>query len=412
MKMEYSSPNIEEDVDIKHRSKKVAIFSTNYYPSVGGVEKVVRGLACHLAQSGYSVDVITCDMRGSPSYECKDGVEIYRIPSWDLFGCGYVCPNIFSKQMRAIVDLLNKDCSYIITNTRFYPLSFIGWVLSRWHTIPLIHLEHGSRHTVSDNFWVSFIGKCYDHSIGSLLVRSAKMNFGVSAAAVEFLRHIGARKAKIMHNGIDILPFERVRPLDSMKKPGCVVITYIGRLIYAKGVHDLLSIVPKLKGNAQLFIVGTGPYMKDLEIYTSQLQGNNVIFVGAKDPEDIPVILKSSDIFVNPSYSEGLPTSVLEACAAGCAVVATDVGGTNEIIHDGSTGFLVHPGDRQELTEKINLLIENKALRETLGRNAKAYIMDNFSWDQIIGQWMIEMKHLESGVVYAQNKLAEVKSNV
>ena len=98
--------------------------------------------------------------------------------------------------------------------------------------------------------------------------------------------------------------------------------------------------------------------------------------------------MKTTDIFVNPSYSEGLPTSVLEACAAGCAVVATDVGGTDEIIFDGSTGFLVKPGDQQGLTDKINYLLENKPVRDTFGKNAKTHVMDNFSWDQIMGQWM------------------------
>jgi len=113
---------------------------------------------------------------------------------------------------------------------------------------------------------------------------------------------------------------------------------------------------------------------------------------------------------VNPSYSEGLPTSVLEACAAGCAVVATDVGGTNEIVLDGSTGFLVKPGDRQALTDRVNLLLENKSMRDTLGKNAKAYVMDNFSWDQIMEQWMAEISYLERSVVYnTSNKSVELR---
>lgn len=236
------------------------------------------------------------------------------------------------------------------------------------------------------------------------------MNLGVSAAAVEFLAHLGAKNAKVMHNGIDISVFENTKPIEYTKTPGRSVITYIGRLVYGKGVQDLLSIFPQLKGDVQLLIVGDGPYRGELEALARQVDASNIVFSGEQRPEDIPSILKSTDIFVNPSYSEGLPTSVLEACAAGCAVVATDVGGTNEIILDGSTGFLVKPGDRQALTDRVNLLLENKSMRDTLGKNAKAYVMDNFSWDQIMEQWMAEISYLERSVVYnTSNKPVELR---
>jgi glycosyltransferase involved in cell wall biosynthesis len=236
------------------------------------------------------------------------------------------------------------------------------------------------------------------------------VNFGVSIPAVRFLDHLGAKNARVMHNGIDLSAFENTKPIGSTKTPGRTVITYIGRLVYGKGVQDLLSIIPKLKEDVQLLIVGDGPYRGELEALACQVNTSNVVFFGEQRPENIPDILKSTDIFVNPSYSEGLPTSVLEACAAGCAVVATDVGGTDEIILDGSTGFLVKPGDKQGLTEKVNFLLENKLMRDTLGKNAKAYVMNNFSWDQIMGQWMAELNHLERST-YTSNKPVELRQD-
>lgn len=225
------------------------------------------------------------------------------------------------------------------------------------------------------------------------------MNFGVSIPAVRFLNHLGAKNAKVMHNGIDPSAFENMKPIGYTKASGGTVITYIGRLVYGKGVQDLLSIFLKLKGDLQLLIVGDGPYRDELEALACQVNSSNIVFFGEQPPENIPGILKTTDIFVNPSYSEGLPTSVLEACAAGCAVVATDVGGTDEIILDGSTGFLVKPGDQRGLTNKINFLLENESVRDTFRKNAKAYVMDNSSWDQIMEQWMAEMNHLERSIV-------------
>jgi glycosyltransferase involved in cell wall biosynthesis len=75
------------------------------------------------------------------------------------------------------------------------------------------------------------------------------------------------------------------------------------------------------------------------------------------------------------------------------------------------TGFLVKPGDQQGLTEKVNFLLENKSMRDTLGKNAKAYVMDNFSWDRIMGQWMTEISHLERSTVYASNKPVELRQD-
>jgi len=389
----------------------ILILAGCYLPVVGGCVKIIHELSQKFVDLGYAVDILTCNCTNEVQHEVLDGSNLYRLSSWDLVDGSYPVPTFNRKNISLLLNLAKNDYQCIITNTRFYPICFIGWILSKLCQTPLIHLEHGSCHTVSKSFIVSSIGRIYDHTLGSLLVRSAKMNFGVSIPAVKFVTHLGAKNAKVMHNGIDLSAFENTKPIGSTKAPGKTVITYIGRLVYGKGVQDLLSIFPKLKGNVQLLIVGDGPYRGELEALARQVNTSNIVFLGEQRPENIPGILKGTDIFVNPSYSEGLPTSVLEACAAGCAVVATDVGGTDEIILDGSTGFLVKPGDKQGLTEKVNFLLENKSMRDTLGKNAKAYVIDNFSWDQIMGQWIAEMSHFERPTVYTPNKPVELRQD-
>ncbi|MFY1642740.1 glycosyltransferase family 4 protein, partial [Methanoculleus bourgensis] len=358
---------------------RILILAGCYLPVVGGYIKIVHELARKFVDLGYTVDILTCNCTNEVQHEVLDDINIHRLSSWNLVHGSYPVPTFSLGNISSVLNLAKNDYQCIITNTRFYPICFVGWILSKFYRTPLIHLEHGSCHTVSDSFIVSTFGRIYDHTLGSILVKSAKMNFGVSIPAVMFLNHLGAKNAKVMHNGIDLSAFENTKPIGYTKAPGRTVITYIGRLVYGKGVQDLLSIFPKLKGDVQLLIVGDGPYRGELEALARQVNTPNIVFSGEQRPEYIPGILKSTDIFVNPSYSEGLPTSVLEACAAGCAVVATDVGGTGEIILDGLTGLLVKPGDQQGLTEKVNLLLENKSMRDALGKNAKAYAMDNFS---------------------------------
>jgi glycosyltransferase involved in cell wall biosynthesis len=121
------------------------------------------------------------------------------------------------------------------------------------------------------------------------------------------------------------------------------------------------------------------------------VDGENILFLGQKDQREVAAILRSSDIFVNPSYSEGLPTSVLEAGAAGLAIVATDVGGTREIIEDGKTGFLVSPGDTRALKERVCQLVKDRQLREDFGRRIRQFVNENFDWDNIVDKWIAEV---------------------
>jgi len=160
-------------------------------------------------------------------------------------------------------------------------------------------------------------------------------------------------------------------------------------------VQDLISAFTKIKEaipNVKLLIVGDGSYKHDLETLTLGSNYNKDIkFLGQKKQDQVIEILSVTDVFVNPSYSEGLPTSVLEAGATGLAIVATDVGGTNEIIEDGNTGFLVPPHDAEASKEKICQLIKNKQLREDFGRNIHKFVKGNFDWDKVTDRWIREI---------------------
>ena len=145
-------------------------------------------------------------------------------------------------------------------------------------------------------------------------------------------------------------------------------------MIKDKGVQDLLKAVKGLK--AEIIIVGKGPYESELK----RLGGR---FVWQKDAKGVREILASSDILVNPSYGEGMPTAVLEAGAMGLPVIASDVGGTGEIIQHGKNGYLVHPGNVSELRQKIKKLL-NVVLRSRIGKSLQKTVKQKFDWDVIV----------------------------
>ena len=370
------------------------MFLGYYYPSIGGVQKIVSELSTRLTESGYTITIITCNSENVATYEKKDGLEIIRFPCWDILNKTYPIPKPTVLSMKIISRLLMTDFHLVITHTRFYPLCLLGMIIAKIKKIPFIHMEHGSQYIISQNLLVSLLGRIYDHSFGFLIIRFANQNICISNKTMDFVRHLGGRTSIVIHNGIDLSKYIGSKEEVSESPPDIVTITYLGRLIFAKGVQDLISIVPEIKNNFKLLIIGDGPYKPELLRLAQKTDRTKIIFLGEKQYNEIPQLLTNTDIFVNPSYSEGFPTSVVEACAAGCAVIATDVGGTNEIIQEGITGFLIPPGDQQALIEKINFLVENGTMRGTLGKNAHDYIRNNFSWDEILPLWINEINHL------------------
>jgi glycosyltransferase involved in cell wall biosynthesis len=127
-------------------------------------------------------------------------------------------------------------------------------------------------------------------------------------------------------------------------------------------------------------MVGTGPKKEDLlKILTKMNIEDEVIFTGRVEPQKIHKYYQAADIFVLPSYTEGLPVSVLEAMACGLPVVATNVGGIPEIITDRVNGFIVPSKNEKELIKKLAALTNNKDYREKFSQKSVEKINDEFN---------------------------------
>ena len=105
----------------------------------------------------------------------------------------------------------------------------------------------------------------------------------------------------------------------------------------------------------------------------------NIIFVGSLSHNEIMALYNQTDIFINPSYSEGMPTSILEAGLMKCAIIATPVGGTIEIIEDEINGFFCDT-KVDSIIEKIELLINNNQLMKKFSEKLHNNILEKFTW--------------------------------
>ncbi|HAI98190.1 TPA: hypothetical protein DCL30_01440 [Candidatus Peribacteria bacterium] len=200
------------------------------------------------------------------------------------------------------------------------------------------------------------------------------------------LKRLGiAGKTQVIPTGIDAEAFQasvRKTDLDTM------TVTYIGRLESVKGVDDFLAAAAevKMKYAPGLNVQVVGWYKPDHPLVAEYR--DRVTFTGLK--QDVKPILQSTDIFVLPSYSEGLSNALMEAMANGCTCIATEVGGNRFLIQNGVTGFLYPPGDRAALASHIRRLIEDMAKRRTMGEAARKRIEEQFSW-KVIGQKYLDL---------------------
>ena len=356
---------------------KILVFAAFYLPLRGGYVESLHGLMKRLVGKGHRVKIVTCNTHQTFLSEIIEGVEILRLPCWNpqWLNQSYPLPQ-FLPTIKVFRQLAQEKFDLVSTQTRFYPTTWIGFFFARLRGLPVVHTERGAFHTSSQSFLVRFAGWLIDHTLGWLVCRFADATVGVSQAACNFAEHLGARQPVLIYNGIDIDFWSKNQSTPEAAIPQ---LTFVGRLVYAKGAQDLIRAFPA--PNFQLNIVGDGPYRSYLERLVKNLDlESRVRFWGELAIVDIKKVFGETTVFVNPSYSEGLPRSVLEAAASGLPIVASDVGGTREILIDEDHGLLFPAGKVDQLQKKIEMLLANESLRQKIGQNVKNHIQSSFNW--------------------------------
>lgn len=148
---------------------------------------------------------------------------------------------------------------------------------------------------------------------------------------------------------------------------------FFGRVGARKGTFDLIKAFAQIAdtSKSELIIAGDGDIEEARQLAKSLNLENKVQFLGWIDSQTRDRLLANIDIFVLPSYNEGLPMALLEAMGWGLPAIVTPVGGIPELIISTENGLLVNPGDIQKLSQAMQKLIENESLRVSLGNAAR-----------------------------------------
>lgn len=186
------------------------------------------------------------------------------------------------------------------------------------------------------------------------------------------------QRLHIVHCGVDPDLFTPTEPSDGRSN-----LLFVGRLAAVKGLPMLLQAVAELKRDrpaVQLTVVGEGPDRAPLEALASELEvADRVRFVGYQSSAEVRRQLAHTDVFVMASFAEGVPVVLMEAMAAEVPVVATRIAGVSELVEDGLSGYLVPPGDIQQLTERLAALLDDPLGRHRMGSAGRAKVERDFN---------------------------------
>jgi phosphatidyl-myo-inositol alpha-mannosyltransferase len=355
---------------------KIGIVSPYAYPRPGGANAHIRETYAHLRDLGHEVRIITAPWGDDP--RAQDVIQIGRAMAVPFNGSiGRVTLSVRLEWL--ISRMLERERFDVIHHHEpFVPfLSFQILDSARCPNVATFHAFGG----FSFSYWAGRI--VLDRYMGKIDERIA-----VSSAARHFVSRYFPGEYRIIPNGVDVDFYASAKPFPEFRD-GKVNILFVGRVEPRKGAMYLLRAYARLKPihpETRLIVVGRGPELGELRRYVHKHQLEDVFFAGRVDDIDKARFYKTADIYVAPSTGqESFGIVLLEAMAAGCAVVASDIHGYKRVVQRNVSGLLVEPRDSDALADALERLIADPALRRGLG-DAGARRAPEYDWTHVTGE--------------------------
>lgn len=367
----------------------LCIVTHTFLPHVGGIERVVYEQCKRLTNTQFEPMVLTHRNYTEKDY-VFDGIKVRCYDSVNMgfrFGIPYAVPHIYS--FKTFLESVRSN-DIIHVHGHPYLSSLFAAKIAKRYSKPLVLTQHNT-FIEYENFWDS-VERLNDITIGKQVIREADKIIVVSNATRAYVLSLGAapEKTEVIHNGVDLNRFRPVskirgtmRKKMGMSNQACAILT-VRRLVYKNGIDTLIeSAKIATMNNPELvfIVVGSGPDFWDIKKKIKQLgMEENFRLTGFVSDEELPFYYNASDFFVLPSKSgEGLPLVLLEAMACGLPVIATDVGGSSEVI-DERYGKLVPPNSPALIAEAV---LEFSRQNWDSRRKALRLMMENkYSWDR------------------------------
>jgi glycosyltransferase involved in cell wall biosynthesis/ribosomal protein S18 acetylase RimI-like enzyme len=304
-----------------------------------------------------------------------------------------------ARDLRAFVELwrLFRRERFDLVHTHFVKTGLMGRLAARLAGVRcVVNTIHGLYATPEDRA----LKRVPVHTLERLAARFSDLELYQSEEDLVFARRKGIvrpGRSEFLGSGIDLARFDPAAVSDRRASavraefgfgPGDVVVGTIGRLIANKGLRELFEAAALIRAhepNVRFLVVGDADPEKDHAIPPAELLAahEHVVFAGWRD--DVPDVLAAMDVFVLPSWREGMPRAAIEAAAMARPLVLTNIRGCREVARDGKEGLLVPARDPRPLAAAVSMLAADPALRRRLGEAARARALERFDENRVAG---------------------------
>ena len=389
---------------------KIAIICSSFFPVIDGVTIAVFNRVKQLNKLGHQVLLFCPDYSAIahiyPNWQDYTGKIFNNVRAVNLSSTKSIAlefeRDVTIKSYSLVINELEKFKPDIIHVDEAERLSFCwlklpGVKFSRRHNIPCVAWFHTNYVDYFDDYFqlplginsiikktLGFIFAKIYNSYGLTLVSSSISYSKLAKLGIKNLRYAELLGCNINEFDIakDNIFFAKQYSIPNLNNK--VKLVFLGRLTPDKGWYFALNSLSKLPANTinriAVIIAGDGNLATEIEQTLKPLITDTYL-LGRVAPQFIPAILTNSDIFITNSEKETRGLTIIEAAAAGIPAIAPRAGGVIDTIVDGETGFLYQPQSEADFIAKLELLIKDKSLRDSMGAKAKE-IATQWSWQQ------------------------------
>jgi glycosyltransferase involved in cell wall biosynthesis len=372
---------------------KLLLVNYEFPPVGGGAANATAFLSRALVAQGHAVTVLTAAFGAQRGAATEAGVEVVRVRSLRRSADRSNPLEMLSFLLAALIPAFRLarrrrfDASIAFFTIPSGPIS---WMLSLTLGVPyLVSLRGGDV--------PGFVPEidAIHRTIATLrraVLRRASAVVANSDSLARLSEASDPFAVQVIPNGVDTLAFAPDGAVERGAEDAFRIL-FVGRLHSQKNVGALLESAAALAAlpgpPVVVEIVGDGPERSALAKLAEQTGAARVLrWHGWLDKQRVLACYRRAHVFVNPSRYEGMPNTVLEAMACAVAVVASRVGGNEDLVIEGETGFLFDPAAPEQLTAALQRLRLDPALRRELGARGRRRVVDAFSWPRVAAQYL------------------------
>ncbi|MDP3660639.1 glycosyltransferase family 4 protein [Phenylobacterium sp.] len=362
---------------------RIMFWNAAFLPHIGGVEIFTARLAAGLIARGCQVAVVTdSDLEGDPELDARLGLEVFRLPFRAAL-------DPTAMDVRARLRLIGEVTAQTAELKRAFRPEIVHVNLA--DAGPFFHLRTMQAHAAATvvTFQAALERSAHgSQGVAGDLVSRAQALVAVSkAAALNAAHHTGlpVERIQVIYPGVPADEFT-LPPAPASEPP---VFGYLGRLAEEKGVALLLQALALMGGEARLLVIGDGPDRPRLEALACELGvAQRVTFAGQVSDAERQQLMSTLRALAVPSQHEELFGMVaVEGALAQLPVVATAIGGLQEIVRPGETGFLAQRGSVEDFSKYFNTLSDDPALARRMGEAGHARALARYTIETTVERY-------------------------